>query len=49
MGCCFSFRLNWLITVPLATVAQLFGKIGYLYMTSYLLNEDLPKIILSNF
>lgn len=48
MGCCYYFRLNWIITVPVSTIALLVGKVGFLYANCYLFNEDLISIILAN-
>ncbi|CAG9465514.1 unnamed protein product [Pedinophyceae sp. YPF-701] len=48
MGWAISRRVRWRVAVPAAALARVFGTLGYLAMTSWVMNENLLRLLVSN-
>lgn len=48
LGLAFYYQLPWLLSVPIATIARVSGQMGYIALSSWVANENLLALLISN-
>lgn len=48
MGCSWALKLPWAVSVPLAAVARMAGFLSYFALSSWISNENLMSLMLTN-